>query len=192
MKYLATSLILMFGIFSGVYAQSAEVPTITAPDVAAQLAQGAVFIDVREEREVAVLAYDLPAVQNLPLSELANRLDEVPRDHPLIIACRSGNRSLQAAQLLQEQGYQDVKNLAGGIIAWGAGGFPVREAAAPATGTPATAPMSCGGNGKGKAGGCCAKKATGTAAATTCGGGKAKGEGKAKGGGKACCAGGKS
>ena len=49
----------------------------------------------------------------------------LPKDEPVYVFCRSGNRSLQAAQALVAAGYEDVRNVDGGILAWTATGLPV-------------------------------------------------------------------
>jgi rhodanese-related sulfurtransferase len=55
---------------------------------------------------------------NIPLSQLAPRLDELPRDRSLISYCASGYRSMVAASLMRRDGLQSVANLVGGLPAW--------------------------------------------------------------------------
>jgi len=80
------------------------------------------IVDVREEQE-----YDttrVPDMQLIPMSELQDRLDELP-DRPLVIMCRSGRRSADVTDYLNELGgYGEVANLEGGILAWAAEGLP--------------------------------------------------------------------
>ncbi|MCS5489081.1 rhodanese-like domain-containing protein [Algoriphagus limi] len=76
-----------------------------------------VFLDVREEWE-----YDddnLGAI-NIPLGELPHRLDELEdkKDQEIIIHCRSGARSGNAKKFLESKGYDKVRNVLGGIIAY--------------------------------------------------------------------------
>jgi rhodanese-related sulfurtransferase len=80
---------------------------------------------VREHDEVAAAAYDVPGMIVLPLSELTDRFGELPKDRELIMACRSGGRSMRALQFLQGQGYDQVVNLEGGILRWQAEGHPM-------------------------------------------------------------------
>ncbi|MFN8378001.1 MAG: rhodanese-like domain-containing protein [Anaerolineae bacterium] len=80
------------------------------------------LIDVRTPEEFA--SGHLPNAVNIPLDELPNRLGEVATDEPVVLYCRSGNRSGQAAQLLASEGYTQVLDL-GGIVAWQAAGLPV-------------------------------------------------------------------
>jgi len=73
------------------------------------------LLDVREpfEQEICSLGGVL-----IPLSELPNRLDDMPRDLPLIVHCKSGGRSAQAVKLLRENGFDNAVNLRGGVLAW--------------------------------------------------------------------------
>lgn len=54
----------------------------------------------------------------IPLAELAERVDEIPRDRLVVIHCRSGMRSQTALNFLKSLGYTQIKNLIGGIEAW--------------------------------------------------------------------------
>jgi adenylyltransferase/sulfurtransferase len=54
----------------------------------------------------------------IPVMELQNRLSEIPSDKPIVVYCRSGHRSQIALELLNHFGFQDVKNLIGGMLAW--------------------------------------------------------------------------
>jgi rhodanese-related sulfurtransferase len=91
------------------------------PSEAQELLDGdAVLLDVRQENEWE--AGHAPMASLIPLAELSDHLDELPRDHLIICACRSGGRSLRAATFLQENGF-DVANLAGGMMAWFAEDF---------------------------------------------------------------------
>jgi glyoxylase-like metal-dependent hydrolase (beta-lactamase superfamily II)/rhodanese-related sulfurtransferase len=76
----------------------------------------AVVLDVREPEEFA--NGHVPGAVNLPQAELATRLNEVPRDHPVLVICQSGFRSLRAAQFLSQCGISDVANVKGGTEAW--------------------------------------------------------------------------
>ena len=80
-------------------------------------------IDVREQWE-----YDeghLPGITLIPMNEVTSRLGEIPTDKEVIVTCRSGNRSGQVTDFLREQGYENVHNMEGGILAWEAAGLPV-------------------------------------------------------------------
>jgi rhodanese-related sulfurtransferase len=87
--------------------------------VKARLARGedVFLLDVRELDEVAEWAY--PIGVNIPLSELGTRLDELPKDRTIVVACHVGGRSATVAQALSDAGWT-AENLAGGAVAWAA------------------------------------------------------------------------
>lgn len=62
---------------------------------------------------------------NIPLQSLSQRMDEIPQDQPVVLYCRSGNRSATAVQMLARAGYDEVYDL-GGIIEWQSQGLPVQ------------------------------------------------------------------
>jgi hydroxyacylglutathione hydrolase len=64
---------------------------------------------------------------HLPLGSLPGRLDELPRDTPLVLQCQSGGRSSIASALLQANGFGNVTNLRGGIRGWREAGLPVDQ-----------------------------------------------------------------
>lgn len=88
--------------------------------------EGAVLVDVREKEEVAQLAYDVPNVLHIPLSEFEERFNEIPKDKKVVMACKSGGRSLRAAGFLVNHGYENVVNMQHGIIRWVQKGFPTK------------------------------------------------------------------
>jgi rhodanese-related sulfurtransferase len=79
--------------------------------------RGALLLDVREDDEWR--SGRAPGAVHIPLAELPDQLEELPRDHVIVCVCRSGGRSARAAQFLIEQGFEAV-NLAGGMQAWAA------------------------------------------------------------------------
>ncbi len=72
----------------------------------------------------------MPGAQHFFLGELADRIDEVPRDKPVVLQCASGHRSAIAASILQAHGIAQVINLEGGIDAWKAAELPIKQAGA--------------------------------------------------------------
>ncbi|MFV8828815.1 rhodanese-like domain-containing protein [Alkalihalobacterium sp. APHAB7] len=76
----------------------------------------AVFIDVREIDEYEEAHVE--GMTNIPLSRLANEYAQLPQGQEIVIFCRSGNRSMQAANFLFDQGYTKVTNVSGGILSW--------------------------------------------------------------------------
>ena len=80
-------------------------------------------LDVREQWE-----YDeghIPGVVLLPLGEVPARMSEIPTDKNVIVTCRSGNRSGQATEFLRQNGFDNVHNMEGGIVAWEQAGYEV-------------------------------------------------------------------
>jgi len=73
-------------------------------------------LDVREGWELDVAR--IPDVLHIPMNEIPGRLIELPREEELIVMCRSGGRSMQVAQFLARNGFTQVANLTGGILAW--------------------------------------------------------------------------
>jgi rhodanese-related sulfurtransferase len=86
---------------------------------------GVFLIDVREPDEYA--AGHIPGITLIPMGEVASRLAELPRDKEIIVTCRTGNRSGQVADLLRQQGFTNVHNMSGGIVAWEEAGYPVEQ-----------------------------------------------------------------
>ncbi|MBX7145127.1 MAG: rhodanese-like domain-containing protein [Oligoflexia bacterium] len=74
------------------------------------------LLDVREPDESKLASIGGLLV---PLAELASRTNEVPRDKTVVIYCYSGGRSAWAVELLQREGFSNLFNLRGGILAWG-------------------------------------------------------------------------
>ncbi|MGX5680369.1 rhodanese-like domain-containing protein [Schumannella luteola] len=98
-----------------------DLPEIDASAAVAAVEQGAVLIDVREQGEWD--AGHAPSAILLPLSEIGNRLDELP-DGEVLVICHSGMRSARVTAALLELGREAV-NVAGGMVAWQAAGGPV-------------------------------------------------------------------
>jgi rhodanese-related sulfurtransferase len=76
------------------------------------------LIDVRETHEnadfnIGGILLPLGKVQTMQIESIDNLKTE-----PVIVYCRSGNRSMQAAMLLEQFGFENVTNLAGGMLAW--------------------------------------------------------------------------
>jgi hydroxyacylglutathione hydrolase len=86
-------------------------------------ASNAMIIDVRNDDEYA--RGHIPSAVLIPLPILHTRLDEIPRDRPIIVHCQLGTRSATAAATLDAFGFDDVHSLAGGISAWEAAGHAV-------------------------------------------------------------------
>ncbi len=102
----------LFGRKKGVHAGRAS----------ALIEEGAVVVDVREQAEWD--AGHIPGAIHLPLGEIAQRHNQLPRDTQLIAVCRSGNRSALATESLRRAGLR-VENLEGGTKGWKKSGLPM-------------------------------------------------------------------
>ena len=74
------------------------------------------IVDVREPVELQISS--IPGAVNIPVGELAQRLDELDPDQEYVLVCRTGVRSARALGILREAGYAKSYNLQGGINAW--------------------------------------------------------------------------
>jgi rhodanese-related sulfurtransferase/glyoxylase-like metal-dependent hydrolase (beta-lactamase superfamily II) len=101
-----------------------RIDRITAGSLAEQMAGPAppLLIDVRTRREWD--AGHVDGAVNVPLSQLASRLGELPAQQPLVVHCASGYRSAIAASLLRREGLPQVANLVGGLAAWNSAQMP--------------------------------------------------------------------
>ena len=83
------------------------------------------FVDVREADEYAQA--HIPGTTNIPLSEFQQRMDEISEDAPLLLVCRTGLRSAQAAMFMAGMGYDEVYNLEEGTLGWMKKGYAVER-----------------------------------------------------------------
>jgi rhodanese-related sulfurtransferase len=83
---------------------------------------GAVLLDVREDDEWQ--AGHAPDAVHLAMGLVSDRIGEIPRDRTVVCMCRVGGRSGAVAATLAGAGF-DVRNVAGGMLAWEAVGLPV-------------------------------------------------------------------
>lgn len=99
-----------------------DVPEIDIATFAERHGAGTRVVDVREPEEYT--AAHVPGASLIPLGELADRTDEIPTGETVHIICKSGGRSMRAAEHLAGLG-RDVVNVGGGTDAWIAAGHPV-------------------------------------------------------------------
>ena len=87
----------------------------------------ALVLDVREDKEYA--EGHIPKAKHIPLGQLAGRLNELDKfkTKPVLVTCRSGQRSARACGMLKKAGFETVYNQAGGIIAWERANLPVSK-----------------------------------------------------------------
>lgn len=91
---------------------------VTPLDLSRKLDSGQeiAVLDVREKD--AWKEGHIPGAMHIPLGELQQRINEVPRQSTIAVTCDSGQRSSSAVSLLQRAGFRDVENILGGTIAW--------------------------------------------------------------------------
>lgn len=89
--------------------------------------QDALVLDVREDKEF--VAGHIPKARHIPLGTLPERLKELEKfkTKPIVVNCRSGQRSARACGILKKNGFENVVNLAGGIMAWESAHLPMEK-----------------------------------------------------------------
>ena len=101
---------------------SDETPEISREEAQKLLDAGAQLVDVRADHEWEMGRIE--GAEHLPLSELADRTDEIDKDRPVVFYCRGGNRSTMATEALAAAGY-DARKLREGIVGWAEAGLPL-------------------------------------------------------------------
>ena len=87
---------------------------VSMSEVRGLVESGAYILDVREMDEYE--AGHIKVAKSIPLSELRDRYEEIPKDVPIYVHCRSGQRSYNAVLTLQAKGYKQVYNISGGFL----------------------------------------------------------------------------
>ena len=84
-------------------------------------------LDIRDEKEFA--AGHLPRARHIPLADLPTRAAEIQKfkDKPVLVTCRTGNRSSSATRALKKLGFTNVFQLKGGLAAWEQASLPVER-----------------------------------------------------------------
>ncbi|MGH7502507.1 MAG: rhodanese-like domain-containing protein [Longimicrobiales bacterium] len=93
---------------------------ITAADLKRRLDQGdpVTLIDVREPWEWDLANLESHGARLMPLMTIPERLNEFDASRAYVLYCRSGSRSMRALQFMHAHGFQNVRNLQGGLHAW--------------------------------------------------------------------------
>ena len=89
---------------------------IDVGDLSDEQWQSADLIDIREEGERSIVA--IPESRHIPMAKLLKDPQQIHKDRPTILYCKSGARSRRAAVSLQEEGFANVLSLNGGVLAW--------------------------------------------------------------------------
>ena len=88
-----------------------------------QVSDASVVLDVREPEEWD--AGHAPGAMHIPMRDIPARMGEVPMDEDVVVVCRGGGRSAQVVAYLMANGWDNVRNLDGGMLAWARSGRPV-------------------------------------------------------------------
>ena len=109
---------------------SGTIPVIDVTEADSRLhdasgGQSPLLVDVRELDEFREVRIEGAAL--VPMSAFADRHAELPKDRQLLVMCAAGSRSAAATSFLLRNGWSDVVNVEGGIIAWQRAGLPVRR-----------------------------------------------------------------
>lgn len=116
---------LLWPLVRGRVAGVDEVDTLEAVQLINQ--QDALLLDVREDSEYE--SGHIPNSKHIPQGRVGERLKELEKykGKPVVVLCRSGNRSTAACSLLKKEGFADVRSLKGGIEAWQQANLPVKK-----------------------------------------------------------------
>ena len=119
-----TGTMLLWSFFGGKLSGVQQANTLEATRL---INQDALVLDVREDKEFA--AGRIPNSRHIPLGQLGNHIKELEKykGKPILISCRSGQRSAHACGVLKKQGFENVYNLAGGMMAWEQANLPVEK-----------------------------------------------------------------
>lgn len=92
--------------------------------------ENALVLDVREDSEFK--GGHIVDARHIPLGALNKRINELAsyKDKPVVVSCRSGQRSASACGVLKKAGFNNIYNLRGGMIAWQNAGLPLSKGAA--------------------------------------------------------------
>ena len=93
-----------------------EISAVDAANLLTTASDETVLLDVREPMELEMAAIE--GALHIPMAEIPGRLQEIDPGKTIICMCYAGGRSAQVAGYLASQGYDEVKNLSGGIDAW--------------------------------------------------------------------------
>jgi rhodanese-related sulfurtransferase len=105
------------------------IPEIDSATLASQLSGGEdiYLVDIRTPAELA--QGQIPGAVHLPMHLIPLKMAALPRDKEVVLYCRSGARSYHACAYLLQQGFDNVVNLRGGIIAWAREGLDIQRGA---------------------------------------------------------------
>jgi rhodanese-related sulfurtransferase len=118
----ASGAMLLWSFFGSRVSGISQIDTLEATRL---MNEEALMLDVREDNEWAVGR--IPNAKHIRLGQLADQLPQLEKfkDKPIVVYCRSGNRSARACVMLKKAGFTHASNLAGGITAWEQANLPI-------------------------------------------------------------------
>ncbi len=120
----AIVLVIGFMIYQGMQPAKVSLPAeISVAQAAEKRDQGAFILDVRQPEDWQ--QFHIPGATLIPLGELPNRLNEVPKNKEIVVVCRTGHRSAQGRDILLNAGFPRVTSMAGGVTQWQAEGLAI-------------------------------------------------------------------
>lgn len=116
---------LIWPLFQKAVSGSKEVSTPQAVQLINR--RDALILDVRDAAEFA--SGHIANARHIPVTEIEQRLKELDKfkERPVIVSCRSGNRSIAACGVLRKNGFAEVFSLKGGILSWQQAGMPIEK-----------------------------------------------------------------
>lgn len=99
----------------------------TTPELLHQHPEGVRIVDCREPEEFVGPLGHVAGSELVPMGQLPDAAESWDRSQPLVIVCRSGNRSGHMTLALQQMGFEHVLNLRGGMLAWNEAGLEVER-----------------------------------------------------------------
>ena len=113
-----------FVVYQSIQSAKISLPAeISVVQAAEKRDQGAFILDVRQPEEWQ--QFHIPGATLIPLGELPNRLNEVPKDKQIVVVCRTGHRSAQGRDILLNAGFPMVTSMAGGVTQWQSQGLAI-------------------------------------------------------------------
>jgi rhodanese-related sulfurtransferase len=103
-------------------ASNAAANEISVAEAFAKYEQGVFLLDVRDQEEWD--SFHAPDTTLIPLDQLPDRVNELPKDQEIVVICRSGNRSQEGRDILLKAGFTNVSSMAGGLNEWRSAGYP--------------------------------------------------------------------
>ena len=82
-------------------------------------------LDVRTEEEYKEV--HIKDAHLIPIKELEQNINKIPKDKKVVVHCAAGKRSARACEMLKDKGLKELYNLEGGINKWQAEGYPVEK-----------------------------------------------------------------